>query len=44
MQVWLCLLVFGVFFAIIIVKIITNKTRDVFDQINETLEVMDNLG
>lgn len=41
MQAWL--LVFGVLFAVILVKIIANKTRDVFDQISETLEVMDNL-
>ena len=40
MQVWL--LVFGVLFAAIIVKIIANKIRDVFDQISETLEVVDN--
>jgi hypothetical protein len=37
------LVVFGVLFAAIIVKIIENKTRDVFDQISETLEVVDNL-
>lgn len=36
------LMAFGVLFTAIVVKIIVNKTRDVFDQIGETLEVVDN--